>query len=299
MRMPKRNRSSTSRNFCLKEIASIQIASRFGQGHHAAFYDILTLTAFYCIQSKQKYDEECNEVETYRLKQERSSDDRHADRAAKQYEQQQIDMLNSKNSYLIATAAANKAKAKFYNEDLPALEDQFQTLQTQLLNKFVFIMMQAQALQKNHLEALRLHITATEGRLQAVNPQWDQNLFIEHNIRAFMLPGDWSFEPCATHYDVGEMSVEPAPKVYLQNRLSKCRTKLGELRPVIDGKRREVEQHAKLMNAYSKDPKLGDAEEVSDKYLEAQHQLTFYTTSECLLSAEIDTISVALSGAFL
>ena len=36
----------------------------------------------------------------------------------------------------------------------------------------------------------------------------------------------------------GDMVVEPqAPKVYLQNRLTKCRTKLEELRPVITSKR--------------------------------------------------------------
>ena len=33
------------------------------------------------------------------------------------------------------------------------------------------------------------------------------------------------------------MSVEPAPKVYLQNRLGKCRGKVLELDPVIESKR--------------------------------------------------------------
>ena len=36
----------------------------------------------------------------------------------------------------------------------------------------------------------------------------------------------------------GEMSVDPAPKVYLQNRLSKCRSKLQELDPVLSAKRK-------------------------------------------------------------
>ena len=36
----------------------------------------------------------------------------------------------------------------------------------------------------------------------------------------------------------GDMIVEPqAPKIYLQNRLTKCRSKLDELRPVITSKR--------------------------------------------------------------
>ena len=33
------------------------------------------------------------------------------------------------------------------------------------------------------------------------------------------------------------MSIEPAPKVYLQNRLAKCKQKLQELEPIIKMKR--------------------------------------------------------------
>ena len=35
----------------------------------------------------------------------------------------------------------------------------------------------------------------------------------------------------------GEISVEAAPKVYLQNRLNRCRTKVQELEPVLTSKR--------------------------------------------------------------
>ncbi|KAK7469365.1 Protein BZZ1, variant 2 [Stygiomarasmius scandens] len=76
------------------------------------------------LKTKQKYDEECEEVEANRQKQGRAHDDRHADRVARQAEQQRNDMLNSKNMYLISTAIANKTKAKFYNADLVHLEDQ-------------------------------------------------------------------------------------------------------------------------------------------------------------------------------
>ncbi len=34
------------------------------------------------------------------------------------------------------------------------------------------------------------------------------------------------------------MNVDPAPKVYLQNRLAKCKQKLLEVQPVIDAKRK-------------------------------------------------------------
>ncbi|RPD62761.1 hypothetical protein L226DRAFT_532256 [Lentinus tigrinus ALCF2SS1-7] len=248
------------------------------------------------IKSKQKYDEECSEVETYRQKQERSADDRHAERAAKQYEQQQIDMLNSKNAYLISIAVANKVKSKFYEEDLPALEDQFQDLQTRLLTRFVDILKNAQEVQLKHLDSVRSRLTACEAAFSAVNPAADQDLFIDHNVAPFSAPADWTFEPSPNHYDHGDMSVEPAPKVYLQNRLSKCRSKLEELEPVLTSKRKETEQLAKLVETYTANSSLGDADEVLDNYLDAHHSLTFYATSGVILTAETDTISAALGG---
>ena len=87
-----------------------------------------------------------------------------------------------------------------------------------------------------------------------MNPSADQDLFIDYNISPYSPPADWVFEPCSSHYDhvcpaeallssctdcyQGGMSVEPAPKVYLQNRLSRCRGKLQELEPVLTSKRK-------------------------------------------------------------
>ncbi|OJT08068.1 Protein BZZ1 [Trametes pubescens] len=248
------------------------------------------------IRNKQKYDEECAEVETYRQKQERSADDRHAERAARQYEQQQADMLNSKNAYLISITVANKVKDKFYAEDLPSLEDELQDLQTRLLTRFVGILKGAQDIQLKHLDALRAHLTDTETALNAVSPQADQDLFIDYNIAPFTPPPDWGFEPSPVHYDHGDMSVEPTPKVYLQNRLSRCKAKLLELDPVLASKRREAEQLEKLVAAYTSDETLGNAGEVLDNYLDARHEVTFYGISRAVLSTESETISSALNG---
>ncbi|KAJ3009402.1 hypothetical protein NUW54_g2793 [Trametes sanguinea] len=217
------------------------------------------------VKSKQKYDNECAEVESYRQKQEHSADNRHAERAARQYEQQQVDMLNSKNAYLISIAVANKVKERFYSEHLPALENEFQELQTRLLTRFVEIVKDAQEIQLQHLDTLRSHLIATEATLDAVNPQADQDLFIDYNIAPFSPPPDWAFEPSAVHYDHGTMSVEPAPKVYLQNRLSKCRAKLQELEPVLSSKQKEADQLRKLVDTYTSNSTLGDPNEVLDK----------------------------------
>lgn len=84
-------------------------------------------------------------------------------------------------------------------------------LQTQLLTKFVDIMIRAQTLQTNHLDSLKTHIITAEDALKAVDPSADQNLFIEYNINPFSLPPDWGFEPNATHYDNASRSFEQLP----------------------------------------------------------------------------------------
>ncbi|KAJ7095722.1 hypothetical protein B0H15DRAFT_826828 [Mycena belliarum] len=246
------------------------------------------------LKAKQKYDDECSEVESVRQKQVRANDDRHADRAAKQAEQQRVDMLNSKNVYLISTAVANSVKAKFYSEDLPALEDQFQILQGRLVRRFAANLSQAQALQMSHLDGLKDRLAGVAAALAQVDPARDQDLFIEYNVRAFAAPGDWKFEPCVHHYDTEVMSVEPAPKVFLQNKLSRSRAKLQELGPLIEGKRREQDQYSKLFTAYDADHSLGNVDDISENYLEANHQVVSYSTSERVLSTEIETISAAI-----
>jgi hypothetical protein len=78
------------------------------------------------------------------------------------------------------------------------------------------------------------------------------------------------------------MSVEPAPKVFLQNKLSRSRAKLQELGPLVDGKRtsqsgdgspvdmnidgtgREQDQLLSLFLAYDADHSLGNTDDISE-----------------------------------
>ncbi|TDL17213.1 hypothetical protein BD410DRAFT_776337 [Rickenella mellea] len=246
------------------------------------------------VKTKHKYDEECSEVESYRQKQGKAHDDRHATRAAKQFEQQKIDMLNGKNTYIISTEIANTCKKKFYNEDLPALEDQFQLIQKNLISRVVFLLQHAQAVHARHLTTLQARISDVQTALSNVDVAKDQDLFIEYNKRPFTPPGDWGWEPCSTYYDKGEMSVDPEPKVFLQNKLSKCRAKMDELTPLISSKQKEVDKTTQLVEAYSGDPKLGNIDEVTNNHLDSQHQLTLLKTSASVLKAEMDTILSAL-----
>ncbi|KIJ17907.1 hypothetical protein PAXINDRAFT_98083 [Paxillus involutus ATCC 200175] len=246
------------------------------------------------LKNKQKYDDDCREVEVYRQKQGHAQQDRHAERAARQYEQHQMDMLTSKNVYLISIAVVNSVKDKFYNEDMPNLQDTFQDLQTWLVNNCATILLQAQTIQVAHQDNLKNRLASAIVAIDGIQPDKDQNIFIDSNIRSFNAPNDWVFEPCGNHYDTGEVCLEPAPKVFLQNKLVRSRKKLQELEPTLDAKRGEAEKYAGLVAAYSADDTLGNFDDAVNGYLDAQHQAAFLSTSGLVLRSEVDTIATAL-----
>ncbi|THH08450.1 hypothetical protein EW145_g2696 [Phellinidium pouzarii] len=257
------------------------------------------------LKMKQKYDEECLEIESYRRKQDRSQDDKHASRAAKQLETQLVDMQNSKNTFITSTAIANRIKGKFYTEDLPLIEDDFlktfithpaERLQTNLVVGLVSILLHAQTLQTAHLTALQNQVNSVQQALTQVNPALDQNLYISYNIRAFSVPNDWAWEPCAGYYDTGEMAIDPAPKVFLQNKLSRCKAKQQELYALIDNKKKDVEKLTNVISSYMNDRSLGSVDDVMNDYLGVQHQLTLLEVSATAVGTEIDTISDALGA---
>ena len=74
-------------------------------------------------------------------------------------------------------------------------------LQTGIIDRAVSILSHAQALTSGHLDTLKKRVGAVEQALGDVNAGKDQNLFIDFNIRPFVAPADWPFEPCASRYD--------------------------------------------------------------------------------------------------
>ncbi|KAF8192143.1 hypothetical protein BJ912DRAFT_963009 [Pholiota molesta] len=246
------------------------------------------------LKSKQKYDDLCAEVESFRQKQGRANDDRHADRVARQAEQQRNDMLDSKNAYLIAVAVANRSKGRFYSEDVPNLENELQGLHRRLMERFVKILIHAQEIHSGHLDTLKTRVANVRSKLEEVNVTKDQDLFATYNLRTFNAPGDWGFEPSPIHYDTDTMSIEPAPKVVIQNKLRRSTEKLLELGPLIQSKRSELNALSAQISSYIADHSVGAIDDLTDKYLDAEHQLVLYATSELILTTEIDSISTAV-----
>ncbi|KAH9168432.1 hypothetical protein EDB89DRAFT_2073863 [Lactarius sanguifluus] len=246
-------------------------------------------------QRKIKYDEECAEVETYRQKQERAQDDKHSSRAAKQYQQQIVDMHNAKNLYIMSTTIANNVKDRLFTEDLARIENQHQHIQSNYITNVVTVLQHAQALQLSHHDALKNQASVVGVALTEINFKKDQAVFIEHNLRPFASPTDWSFEPCASHYDTAEVNVEGGAKIFLQNKLQRSRAKLQELKPLLEEKRKEAEQAMSFVDAGSGNPSSGSVDAI-DGLLDAQHQVALYETSQSILETEIRIIETALGG---
>ncbi|KAJ1309726.1 hypothetical protein OPQ81_006491 [Rhizoctonia solani] len=248
------------------------------------------------LKAKQKYDEECDGVETFRQKQDRAADDKHADRAAKQLEQQKVEMQNRKNAYLIQIAVANGTKDRFYDDELPLLEDQFQAHHADTMRRMTRLLLHSQALHEGHLESVRRSVANTQAALNAVNPMQDQKLYASFNRRPFSKPEDWAFEPCDRYYDTAEVVTEPEPKILLQNKLQRTKQKLAELTPQVEDKSRDVTRLTKLVESYGANPALGNYDEVWENLLEASHQLTDLELVRVGYQAEMQVISSALGG---
>ena len=76
-----------------------------------------------------------------------------------------------------------------------------ETLQTQLLDRFSSIVVEAQGVHTRHLDVLKSRVEAADMAAKALDPRQDQQVFIEYNVRQFSYPPDVEFETCSTYYD--------------------------------------------------------------------------------------------------
>jgi hypothetical protein len=92
-------------------------------------------------------------------------------------------------------------------------------------------------------------------KLNEVDISKDQELFMNLNIRTFVAPDDWKFEPSPIHYDTvsgffehlisyligldnkADMNTDPSPKIVLQNKLRRSKEKLAELDDIVNSAR--------------------------------------------------------------
>ncbi|KAL9938707.1 hypothetical protein V8E36_002426 [Tilletia maclaganii] len=246
-------------------------------------------------KAKGKYDELCAEVESARQKREKAAaDDRHADRAAKQFEQAEVDMSNGKNAYIIAIAKANASKTKFFRHDLPYAQDTLQRLWSANTSRVTSVIARSLTTLRQHTDSIQTQLAQVIEKASLVRFAEDASIFIEYNHRRFVEPSDWGFEPCQGFFDSPEMTAQGSPKTVLQNVLLRDRKKLVDLGSSLEAKRRELSGLEELCDAYAGNEKLGNVDDVMDNLVESRKQFSTLETSKTLLEAEVAEITRAI-----
>ncbi|CAK1356015.1 Protein BZZ1 [Cercospora beticola] len=244
-------------------------------------------------KTKSKYDSTCQEVENKRKKTE-SSFDHGKQKAQAAFQQQQAEMRNMKNTYLIAINVTNKQKERYYHDYVPDLLDSLQSLseaRTAALNGLwlTAASMETQAM-KNSTQLLD-HLSA---EIPRNNPVLDSMMFARHNAIQWQDPPDFVFEPAPVWLDDDVMASDPMSKTFLMNILSKSKSSLGELKRECEAKQREVEGAKRVRQAIREGKDKRDEVEVVRAQFHHQELLHEAERKRVTAEVEVSTITSAV-----
>lgn len=191
-------------------------------------------------KTKGKYDSVCQDVENKRKKMD-SAFDMSKQKARSAYAQQEAEMRNVKNTYLLNINVTNKQKERYYEEYVPELLDSLQDLNESRISKLNAIWMTAADLELATLARSQEYIKHLSGEIPRNNPVLDSMMFARHNSSQWQMPGDFTFEPSPVWLDDESIATDEASKIYLQNILSKSKASMGTYKRELEQKRREVD----------------------------------------------------------
>ncbi|KAK3066033.1 Protein BZZ1, partial [Teratosphaeriaceae sp. CCFEE 6253] len=242
-------------------------------------------------KTKGKYDSVCQEVENRRKKIE-SSFDHGKTKAQGQYLQQQSDMRNTKNTYLIAINVTNKQKERYYHEYVPELLDSLQSVseaRTATLNK---LWSTAAGLETDTLQRSLHLLTHLAGEIPRNNPVLDSMMFLRHNAppATWADPPDFAFVPSPVWLDDDVMAADPAAKTFLMNILAKSKAALGELRRECEARRKEVQATQRVRQLIREGKDGRDELEVVRSLFHSQELL--HEAERRMVSAEVEVSTI-------
>lgn len=191
-------------------------------------------------KAKGKYDGACQDVENRRKKMESSFEYGKA-KAQAAYQQQLLEMNNTKNTYLIGINVTNKLKGKYYQEYVPELLDSLQDLNETRVAKLNTIWSLTAQLETSALVAGTEQMTHLSKEILRNNPQFDSLMFLQHNVTEWQEPADMIFEPSPVWHDDDAIATDEPAKIFLGNLLSKSKEQMKEWKMEADKQRREVE----------------------------------------------------------
>ncbi|OKL63368.1 hypothetical protein UA08_01758 [Talaromyces atroroseus] len=238
---------------------------------------------------KSKYDGVCQEVENRRKKSE-SSFDYHKTKAQSAYQQQLLEMSNSKNTYIISIHVANKLKNQFYHEYVPEVLDSLGDLNETRVDKLNSFWSLAAQLEKNALTQSTEHMTHLATEIPRNNPTFDSLMFLQHNASQSQEPPNIVFEPSPVWHDDAEMITDENAKVFLRNLLTKSKSQARELKSEVDKQKKEVENARRIRENVKQGKDKRDEVELVKAIFNLQERL--HETERRRLTAEVETLTI-------
>ncbi|GAA5902127.1 Bzz1p [Sporobolomyces salmoneus] len=249
-------------------------------------------------KSKSVYYSSCQAVESARQKKQSASSSKDVDKLQRAYDLAVQEMGIAKNQYLLDIDSSNVSKDSLYNRHLPSLHDDYQLLEHSTTLQFIQLVEKMVGIQQESLERLKSSLEVMREGLKGIEPERDQEIFVERESRirlqAWENPPDAVFEECSVWHETDEFSTTPASITYLQNVQLKASTKLAELNPAFETKKREVGGLRNLREAYEQQPGLGDTLGVIENLFSTQHDTTLLDLSTTEQSSQIELISATL-----
>jgi hypothetical protein len=242
---------------------------------------------------KGKYDTVCQEVENRRKKID-GAFDHGKNKARNAFEQQQVEMRNVKNTYILTINVTNKQKEMYYHQYVPELLDSLQDLSETRVNKLNSIWSLAAHLETQTLSRSTELLKHLSGEIPRNNPLLDSMMFVRHNAGNWQEPSDFQFEPSPVWLDDGTIATDDTAAVYLRNVLTRTKTSLVEYRRELDKKLRELDNAKKARQMIREGKDKRDEVEVVRAIFSLQESLHETERQKVSAEVEVSTITAAV-----
>jgi len=239
---------------------------------------------------KGKYDSVCQEVENRRKKTE-GAFDHGKQKARNAFEQQQAEMRNVKNTYIISINVTNKQKEMYYHEYVPELLDSLQDLSETRVNKLNSLWALAAQIETQTLSRSTEYLKHLSSEIPRNNPLLDSMMFVRHNAGPWQEPADFQFEPSPVWLDDGTIATDEAAAVFLRNFLTKTKSSLQDHKRDLDKKRKEVENAKKVRQNIREGRDKRDEVEVVRAIFAIQESMHEIERQKVSAEVEVSTIT--------
>lgn len=244
-------------------------------------------------KQKGKYHSVCQEVENRRKKTD-GAFDYGKQKARNAFEQQQVEMRNVKNTYIININVTNKQKEMYYHEYVPELLDSLQDLSETRVNKLNSIWSLAAQIETQTLSRSIEYLKHLSAEIPRNNPLLDSMMFVRHNAGPWQEPGDFQFEPSPVWLDDGSIATDESAAVFLRNVLTKTKASLTDHRRELDKKRKEVENAKKVRENIREGKDKRDEVEVVRAIFSIQESMHEVERLKVNAEVEVSTITSAV-----